>query len=212
MNHLSMTDDELATAVRDSVTSVHMTIPAEQIATRGRTIRTRRRVPLLTGALACAAGAVLAVTTMLSPGHQPGRPITAQLAAWTVTTQPNGDIRVAVHEMRDQAGLQRTLRADGLPVNVTFTFPSLDPSCEPYYPASMDGYKELLQLDKVVEFYPGLDDSGDWHVDEQSDVLLIHPSALPDGAGLAIAYHPKTKGFIPLATDLVKTSQECTGS
>jgi hypothetical protein len=116
-----------------------MTIPAEQIVTRSRTIRARRRVPLMTGALAGVAGAALAVTTLLSPGHQPGHPITAQLAAWTVTAQANGDIRVIVREMRDQAGLQRTLRADGLPVNVTFTFPSLDPSCQTYYPASTGG-------------------------------------------------------------------------
>ena len=121
-HHPTMTDDELATAVRESVASVHMTIPAEQIATRGRTISTRRRVPLLTGALAGAAGAVLAVITMLSPSsHQAGRPVHAQLAAWTVTTRADGDIQVTVREMLDAAGLERTLRAHGLPVNVIFS-------------------------------------------------------------------------------------------
>ena len=45
MNHPTSTDDELATAVRESVTSVHMTIPAEQIVSRSRTICARRRMP-----------------------------------------------------------------------------------------------------------------------------------------------------------------------
>jgi hypothetical protein len=213
MTRPSMTDDELATAVRDSVTSVHMTVPAEQIATRGRTIRTRRRVPLLTGALAGVAGAALAVTTMLSPGPRAGQPVHAQLAAWTVTTRADGDIQVTVREMSDAAGLERTLRADGLPVAVRFNpaFHWIDgvpiiPGCQEF-PAS------LTQLRKVVEFYPGLDDSGDWSLDQGSAVLLIHPSALPDGIGLAFVVLQKDdRNFVPIATDLVHKSQECTGS
>ena len=43
----------------------------------------------------------------------------ARLAAWTVTRQADGDITVTVNELRDPAGLQRTLRADGVPASVT---------------------------------------------------------------------------------------------
>jgi hypothetical protein len=138
MKHPSMTDDELATAVRESVTSVHMTIAAEQIVSRSRTIRTRRRMPLLAGALAGVAGAALAVTALLPAGHQPGQPAAAHLTAWTVASQANGSIRVTIRELRDPAGLQRTLRADGLPVTVSFSGPALSASCQPF-PVSAPG-------------------------------------------------------------------------
>jgi hypothetical protein len=66
-----MSDDELMTAVKESVTGVHMTIPAEQIVRRSRVIRTRRRVPVLATALAATAAAVVAVTSLL-PASQAG--------------------------------------------------------------------------------------------------------------------------------------------
>jgi hypothetical protein len=72
-----MNDDDLMTAVRNSFTSVHVTTPVEQITRRGRALRARRRIPALAGALAVAAAAALAVTS-LHPGtprasHQPVR-------------------------------------------------------------------------------------------------------------------------------------------
>lgn len=66
-----MNDDELATAVQESVTGVHMTIPADQIVRRSRAIRARRRVPALAAALTVTAAAVVAVPSLL-PGAQAG--------------------------------------------------------------------------------------------------------------------------------------------
>jgi hypothetical protein len=66
-----MTDDDLMTAVRQSVTGVHMAIPAEQIVRRSRRIRARRRVPAVATALAVTAAAVFAVTALL-PARQAG--------------------------------------------------------------------------------------------------------------------------------------------
>jgi hypothetical protein len=66
-----MNDDDLMTAVKESVTGVHMTIPAEQIVRRSRMIRARRRIPAAAAALAVAAAAVFAVTALL-PAHQAG--------------------------------------------------------------------------------------------------------------------------------------------
>lgn len=71
-----MNDDDLMTAVKESVTGVHMTIPAEQIVRRSRVIRARRRVPALAAALAVTAAAVFAVTALL-PAHQAGGGLTA---------------------------------------------------------------------------------------------------------------------------------------
>ena len=68
---------------------------------------------------------ILAVTVLAPATRQPA----ARLAAWTVTTQTGGTIAVTIRELSDPAGLQRTLRADGIPASVTFaSHPS--PSCQ----------------------------------------------------------------------------------
>ncbi|MGO9082960.1 MAG: hypothetical protein ACLQDY_28690 [Streptosporangiaceae bacterium] len=110
-----MNNDELITTVRESVTDMHMTIPEEQIVSRSRAIRARRRVPAAAGALAVAAGTAVAVTALVPSGHQPGHPVSARLAAWTVAQQASGDINVTINQLQNPAGLQSTLRADGVP-------------------------------------------------------------------------------------------------
>ena len=161
-----MNDDELMTAVRESFTDVHSATPVEQIVSRSRTVRTRRRIPAMAAALAVVAAAATAVT-MLLPGHQPSRPVTARLAAWTVVKQADGTVYVTVRELRDPAGLQRTLRADGIPASVTFTGQP-NPACRPY----------LHRL-------PGVSRSRR-PIYRAPDVLIFHPSDLPPGAGWQI--------------------------
>jgi hypothetical protein len=201
-----MNDDELITAVKESVTGVHMDIPAEQIVSRSRAIRTRRRIPALAAALALAAGAALAVPTLLPSGHQPSHPARAQLAAWTVTKQADGDIRVTIHQLRDPAQLQRTLRADGVPVSVTF-IGQPNPACQPYnFSGSPSQHRHLLG--SMVTALPG---HGNLRV------LVIHPSAFPAGAGLAIAaghpdQSPRGGGVELTIGPPVKASPQCTGS
>lgn len=93
-----------------------MNIPVEQIVSGGRAVRARRRIPGMAAAVAGAAGAALAVTALLPAGHQPG----IRLAAWTVARQADGTVHVTIRQLRDPAGLQRQLRADGVPASVTF--------------------------------------------------------------------------------------------
>ena len=69
-----MNDDELITAVREPFTAVHSATPVEQIVSRSRAIRARRRIPGVAGALAVAAGTALAVTAVLPASHQPSHP------------------------------------------------------------------------------------------------------------------------------------------
>lgn len=96
-----MTDDDLITLVREQRGNVHMDIPMERIAARGRALRARRRIPgLAAGALAVVGAAALAVTALLPAGHQ-ARPAPAQLAAWTVTRQADGTITVTVRQLRN---------------------------------------------------------------------------------------------------------------
>ena len=201
-----MNDDELITAVKESVSGVHMDIPAGRIVSRSRAIRARRRIPVLAGALAVAAGTALAVPTLLPAGQQPSHPARAQLAAWTVVKQADGDVRVTIHELRDPAALQRRLRADGVPVSVTFIGQS-NPARQPYGFSGSPGQHRHL-LGSMVTPLPG---HGNLRV------LVIRPSAFPAGAGLAIAaghpgQSPRGGGVELTIGPPVKASPRCTGS
>jgi hypothetical protein len=222
-----MNDSELSTMVRESVTDIHSVTPVAQIIRRGRAVRARRRIPAVAGALAAAAAAALAATALLpsshpellSPAHPGSHPAGVRLAAWTVTRQANGDIDVTINQLKDPAGLQATLRADGLPVNVTFSGRlELSASCQPYRTATLNTLSNVAQI--------------------RGDSLVIDPSALPSGTGLAIfdrpgaglpvlsgttptlgkppAHRPSVPPLLtalngPLAIGMVYASQQCTG-
>jgi hypothetical protein len=196
-----MNDDELITAVREPFTAVHSTTPVEQIVSRSRAIRARRRMPGVAAALAVAAGTALAVTELLPSGHQTA----AQPAAWTVAKQADGNIRVTIHELRDPAALQRTLRADGVPASVTFTGQP-NPACQPYPGKGSQSQRRHLPS-SVYTSRPGRDNVR---------ILVIHPSALPSGAGLLIGaghrHQPPRGGSVELTLSLVKAGPQCTGS
>jgi len=222
-----MNDTELITAVRESVADVHAATPVAQIISRGRAVRARRRMPGVAAALA-AAGTALTVTALLPSGHpglsvsgHPGsHPASVRLAAWTVARQANGDIDVTISQLQNPAGLQATLRADGLPVNVSFSGPQPPASCQPYTNTAHD------VLRAVAKF----------HTSDGSAFLVIDPSVLPSGTGVAIfdepgagvpspspgtptlgsgspaGITPPPAGITgPLAVGLVYASQQCTG-
>jgi hypothetical protein len=201
-----MNDDEVITVVTEQRDKVHSATAVEQIISRGRMIRARRRIPGVAGALAVAAAAAVAVTTLLPSSHQPGHPAPARLAAWTVATQADGGIRVTIRELRNPAGLQRALRADGVPASVTF-LGHLNPACQPYPSTGSKSQRRHL-LASVFTAHPPA-----YHV------TVIHPSALPAGAGVLISvrfdhYQPahNNKGSFALQQGLVQASPHCTGS
>ena len=205
-----MNDNELSTMVRESVTDVHSATPIAQIISRGRAVRARRRTPALAGAGAVVAGTALAVTTLVPSGH-PGNPlVNARLAAWTVAKQANGDIDVTINQLKNPVGLQSTLRADGVPVRVSYSSHSLPVTRSGSYrghpvffvgpmgvgpayhgPLRQDGQAPQLPckfypirgdvLNAVVNF-PG----GGTSPHGGTVYLVIKPSALPTGAGLAM--------------------------
>jgi hypothetical protein len=206
--HDEMSDNEVLRAASDSLSRIPMANPpdVESIMARSRARRRRRLIPGVTGALALVAGAALAVTTLLPSGHQPSHPARAQLAAWMVAKQADGGIRVTIRELRDPAGLQRTLRADGVPVSVTF-IGQPNPACQPYgFSGSQSQHRHLLG--SMVTSLPGRDNLR---------VLVIHRKAFPAGAGLAIAagYPDQSPrgGSVELTIGPpVKASPQCTGS
>jgi hypothetical protein len=214
-----MNDDDLITMVRDSFTGLHSTTPADRILRRGRTVRARRRIPVLAGALAVVAAAALTVTTLLPGAHQPApQPSTlpAQLAAWTVTRQADGTIRVTIRELRDPAELQRQLRADGVLASVTLAGQE-NPACRPY-PASPTVRKRVLSITFDVIPLPHQGPPPTTSPPQPNLVMVFHinPRALPAGTGVQIAtsYIPVRPGLAraSLGSGLVYASPQCTGS
>lgn len=187
-----MTDDDLITLVREQRSNVRMDTPVEQIVGRGRALRARRRLPgVAAGALAVAAAAVLAVTALQPAGHQGGRPLPAQLDAWTVTKQANGTITVTVRQLRNPKGLQRTLRADGVPASVSFGG----------YPRACQRYPKMSAV-LMGEVFGA-----------HGPPLVIHPKALPHGVGIQLSPgHYPPGAPIALSAGLVRTSPGCTGT
>jgi hypothetical protein len=112
-----MNDNKLTALLKEPFADVHMRMPLDQVVRRGRAVQTRRRrVRGLTGAVTLAGCAAAAVAMLVAGGH----PVGAQLAAWTITRDPDAGIKVTVNQMKDPGGLQATLRADGIPARVTF--------------------------------------------------------------------------------------------
>lgn len=203
-----MNDTTLSTAVKnqlaevhDSLRTVHLAIPASEIIARARNRRTRHHRSALAGAGAIAVGLALAVAALV-PGsgtRSANSTGTAQLTAWTVIKQADGDIYVRVRELRDPAGLQARLRADGVPASVIFV-PQQNAACRPY-PADM----ALLERVFPDSYRQGPPPNG---------VIVIHPSGLPSGAGVQLAASfgqpPAASGVA--APVLVYASSRCTGS
>jgi len=183
-------DDELITTLRQSFTGVRATTPLEQIVSRSHRVRARRRIPRMAGALVAAGAATLAAVAVLPASHQ----VTAQLAAWTVVKRADGTIYVTINELRDPAGLQRTLRADGVPASVTF-FGQENGSCQRYTKGDETGL-----IGKVFSQPPG-----------QINSAVIRPSAIPRGAGVQISPNVSGGQVPAIAVGIVDASPQCTG-
>jgi hypothetical protein len=220
-----MIDDELITVLREQRGKVVMPTPVEQIIRRGHTVRNRRRVPGVAAAVGAAAAAAAAVSVALPASHpaaghpavsNPGASHPAgdpgvQLEAWTVTRQAHGVIRVTFRDATDAAGLQRTLRADGIPVSVTFTG-QLNPACRPYSSGSSQAFWPFGSRTGSSGGPGFTHDPKDAY--DTPDALIIRPSALPAGAGLQISTSgtPGAADNFQLQVNLVKASPQCTGS
>ncbi len=221
-----MNDDDLITAVRESFTDVHSTTPAAQIVKRGRAVRARRRVPGVAAAVGAAAAAAVAVSVALPASHPAashpgashpggGHPAASspgvQLAAWTVARQADGNIKVTFREATDAAGLQRTLRADGVPVSVTFTGQQ-NPACQPYPAGGSAAFRPFGPRTGPLDWFRFVGNPKGAF--ETQYALVIDPSALPHGVGLQIwvSGTPGAADNFQLSTSLVKASPQCTGS
>jgi hypothetical protein len=198
--------DRLA-EVRDSLGEVYPSIPASEIVARARRSQVRRRlIPGTAGVLALSVAAALVLATLATAGRQASHHPRVQLAAWTVVTQPGGTVSVTIRELRDPAGLQSRLRADGVPATVTF-LDQQNPACHPWPGAALYGKHTPAGntlFNKVFPPHPG-----------PPGVIVIRPSALPSGGGVQLAAGfggPGPRALITIGAGLVQASPECTGS
>lgn len=194
-----ISDNEVLRALGDSVSGMPTAQPppVEMIKARGRAHRRRKLISGVAGGLAVVAGAAVAVTALVPASHQPSHPVHAQLTAWTVVKQADGNIYLTLRQFRDPAGLQATLRADGVPASVTLASQP-NPACHGYPFSQSQG--DLLA--EVVALPQG-----------RPVVAIINPSVLPGGAGIQMLVTLGRHGTVTQgAVGLVLASSQCTGS
>jgi hypothetical protein len=175
-----MNDEDMLAAMRssltgtkDALTHVQMDPRPEAIMARARSRRLRRGLPGV-GAGVLALGIGLALS--LSGGHLAGsggspiasggsgspRVVHVNLAAWSVNTSPTGLVKVTIRELKDPAGLSKTLADAGVPVVLTS--------------GKVCTSGDELQVSRVVRKLPG----------PGGLVIKINPKAMPAGTELVI--------------------------
>ncbi len=200
-----MNDDELITAVREPFTAVHSATPVEQIVSRSRAIRARRRIPGVAAALAVAAGTALAVTALLPSGHQPSHACPAcgldgrQARPTAISGSPS-----------TSCATRPGCSARSAPMASRSASPSPARRTRPASPTALAAVRAstVIFWSSMVTALPG---HGNLRV------LVIHPPAFPAGAGLAIAaghpgQSPRGGGVELTIGPPVKASPQCTGS
>lgn len=216
-----ITDDELLTAVRESFAGARLSTPLDATIRRGRTLRARRRRGALATATGLAAGLTVAGLVASGAGRQAPQashgpppvqraqasPTPARLAAWTVTKGPGHTVTILVRQLRDPVGLERTLRADGVPAAVAFQggtlsdTPPVPHACQNVHMS--DAANAGLQ-GKII----GMDLRPPT---PQGIALVIHTAAIPRGIGLNLTVQYRTDSW-GWSLGLVQTSLACTGS
>jgi hypothetical protein len=186
-----MNDQELITAVRQSVDGVRMNVPAEQIVSRSRAIRAsgHRRLAACITAVAAAGSVVLGLGLSGAFGSAPARGTgTIRTAAFTLTRNANGTATLTVtpQVLLDPSTLQSDLRQYGIPAIVTagsFCFSDPSPS----------GFTQVVSGPSISASPP--------------PTYTINPAAMPAGTELSFGIEkiPYPQGYpypiLPLRTE-----------
>jgi hypothetical protein len=190
-------------------------VAAAEVIRRGDRRHRRSITRLSLGSLsatAVIAAVAIGVIALLPASHQPSRPAHAQLAAWTVVKQADGTVLVKIRQFRDPAGLQATLRADGVPASVKFMPASL---------ADKGPWAIVHFKGNPCREYSGGEGQAQNVVTGGSPFtvgMFVHPSAIPSDAGVQfvvssnVGYFPQNNVTMDLWEWLVQASPQCTGS
>ncbi|HEY6314134.1 MAG TPA: hypothetical protein VIY52_25510 [Streptosporangiaceae bacterium] len=201
-----MNDQELITAVRQSVHGVRMTVPAEQIISRSRAIRAsgHRRLAACITAVAAAGSVVLGLglsgvlgaapnggtgtIRTAAPARSTG---TIRTAAFTLTRNADGTdtltLRLTMRQILDPAALQQALAQDGIRALVkTGTYCSSSPA--PPSPTSIGVLSVQLPDGTPVPGPARPVPSSDLNRIVAKTVTVINPAAIPSGTELFFGY------------------------
>jgi hypothetical protein len=162
-----MNDAELITMVRAQRHTVPMTTPVDEIISRGRTVRARRRIPVIAAILAAVTGTVLGLGLAGVFGPAPARSVgTIRTVAFTLTRNANGTDTLTINPLvlLEPGTLQNDLAQYGVPAVVdTGRFCSSNPA-----PA---GFSKVVSLSM--------------NGPSQDQTITIDPSAMPAGTKLS---------------------------
>ncbi len=163
-------------------------------------IRARYRIPALVGGLAAAAAAtataVLVLTSGLGavPGQQAtaGHARTVVTTAWTVRAAASGTVTITLRQYANPAGLQRTLRADGVNAIVR-AMPSHTVSPKlPLLKVTSCSYATTNDappgVQRAVVTIVQQDRQGPGGRVMRVATFIVHPRAMPHGSALFLPY------------------------
>jgi hypothetical protein len=183
-------DAEVVTAVREQREKVHSHTSVDQIISRGRTVRARRRISgAVTGlAAAAAAGTALALGLTGILGAAPARSTgTIRTTAFTLVKHSDGTATLTINPnvLLEPSTLQSDLRQDGIPAMVTTgRFCSSHPS-----PA---GFNRVVTGQR-----------------SSPDTMTINPTAMPVGTELSFGYFKLASGQETVDTLIDANSYTC---
>ena len=218
-----MNDQELITAVRQSVHGVRMNVTAEQIVSRGRAIRARghRRLACIT-AVAAAGSVVLGLGLSGTPAAAPnggtgttrgtgaiGSTGTIRTAAFTLTSNANGTdtLTLTSSQLFIPAALQQALAQHGIRALVkTGTYCSSHPAAPD--PSNIGVLTVQFANGTAL---PGPSPAVKPHASfvPANTVTVINPKAMPSGTELFFGYFNSDHG---LFFDLISTSSYACGN
>jgi hypothetical protein len=213
--HMLDLTDELQ-RVADDAASWARALAADDVIRLGHRMRRRSIIWRSLGGLSVvglAAAVAVAVMVLAPAGHPPA----AQLAAWTVVRQADGNVVVSVRELTDPAGLQGTLRADGVPASVTL-IDQQNPACQPYPGGTpQQGVTPLLKHVFPVPYAnlslppsPAQAAQDPPSMSPGASIVVIDPAALPGHTGVQIGVSPDGKAL--LLPQVVYAGLACTGT
>jgi hypothetical protein len=217
-----MNDQELITAVRQSVHGVRMNVPAEQIVSRSRAIRTsgHRRLAACITAVAAAGSVVLGLGLSGALGTAPNGGTgtihgtgTIRTAAFTLTRNANGTdtLTLTMSQMLDPAVLQQALAQDGIRALVKTGIYCWSSPAAPD-PASIGVLTVRLPVKPphVMVSAPSGPAPSELKQIAARTVTVINPAAMPSGTELFFGY---STSIHALFTDLIyTTSYTCSNS
>jgi len=218
-----MNDDELMTAVRDAFADVRLDGPVEETVRRGRVLRGRSRAYRVAGVAAVAAIAGMTAVAVTGPGRAAsdntgatGAPVVTgpggiRLDAWTVSKGKGGTVNVTIRQLLDVAGLQRALRADGVPARVAFQpgLPSSDPPMPPG--CAKVAMSDVANTDLQEKIFGG--PSANMSAFAHGILVTIAVRQIPPGVGVFLAVQSGSNEHTHYgwSTNLVQRTRACTG-